>query len=173
MKISYTYTKIDYLFTNENLKEVDKVYSISRGYCSKEIGYIHHEFDFHMFTEYIDDPHIITNLHHSDYLPYQISTNNGYGPVESYYKLMPISLNKNDYEVHLYKGKIRIVDKSTLSTVVFFNENDIDTVYKHFQLITWLTYKDMLDIIEYMNAPMKGIFQKNTFDLAEILKDKR
>ena len=34
------------------------------------------------------EPHTILDLHHSDYKPYEVHTDHGYGPVESYFKIL-------------------------------------------------------------------------------------
>lgn len=38
--------------------------------------------------EHLDDNHKILNLHHSTYKPFEVRTDNGYGPKEGYFKVI-------------------------------------------------------------------------------------
>ena len=73
--------------TNEGLKVGDKVFPISFG---KTTGnkYKHMYFDFNeCVCGYPEDPHTILDLHHSEDKAYEIRTDKGYGPRESYFKI--------------------------------------------------------------------------------------
>jgi len=91
MIIKHKYNGKEYTLSNENLKVGDKVYSISWGKSDIETNtYEHYRFDFTFcMSGWISDPHIIEDLHHDKkYKPYEIRTNNGYGPVEAYFKII-------------------------------------------------------------------------------------
>jgi hypothetical protein len=100
MKICIYFKDIDsdVFFSNEDLKEGDEVFPIveSRlvngewyltglrlkdGMCSDEKQYC---------TGFPNDSHKIINLSYSDYRPYEVRTNHGYGPIESYFKVINI-----------------------------------------------------------------------------------
>lgn len=89
MKIEKIYKNIRYILSNENLMEGDKVYPIAKGRISDNEEFIFHNFDFRDFMSgFPEEPHLIKNLEHSPYKPYQISTDHGYGPIESYFKII-------------------------------------------------------------------------------------
>lgn len=76
------------VFSNENLKVGDKVFPISNGKVEED-KYIHWKYDFRDFMcGYPDDPHIIKDLKYSNYKPYEVHTSHGWGPIESYYKII-------------------------------------------------------------------------------------
>lgn len=86
----------DYIFTNEGLKEGDKVFPIVRGrvidgefYYSDIIlvnGMISTSFDY--CTGFPKEPHTIVDLKYDEsYKSYEVRTDHGYGPVESYFKI--------------------------------------------------------------------------------------
>lgn len=84
---------IKYILSNENLKTDDKVFPISRGICKKN-KYTHEEvwlvryLNGELMCGLPNDPHIIKDLNYSDYKPYQIHTSHGFGPIESYFKII-------------------------------------------------------------------------------------
>lgn len=90
MKVEKVLNGIRYTLSNEGLTVGDKVYPIARGRCLDNGGWILHDFDFRDFMSgFPDEPHIILDLKHSkDYKPYEVRTNMGYSPVESYYKIV-------------------------------------------------------------------------------------
>lgn len=92
MKITKIYDNKTYLLTNENLKVTDKVFPVAKGKCVGNNGWIlnKYSFEFHS-TGFPSEPHTIINLNYSEYKPYQIQTNYGYGPIESYYKIIEIN----------------------------------------------------------------------------------
>lgn len=88
MKTKYVYENVEYTFSNENLKVGDKVFPISRGKVTDD-KFEHWEFDFRDFMcGFPDEPHIILDLHHSNYKPYQSRTDHGYSPIECYFKII-------------------------------------------------------------------------------------
>ncbi len=89
MKVEKVYKGIRYTFSNENLQVGDEVFPIASGRCLDGGGWILHEISFEDYmTGFPDEPHIIKNLEHSDYKPYQIQTDKGYGPIEQYFKII-------------------------------------------------------------------------------------
>jgi hypothetical protein len=90
MIIKHKYHKKEYTLSNENLKVGDKVYSISWGKVTDD-KYEHWYFDWrNVCSGWISEPHIIEDLHYSDYKPYEVRTNHGYSPVESYFKIIDV-----------------------------------------------------------------------------------
>lgn len=80
---------IRYTLSNENLKVGDKVYSIADGRCLDGGGWIFHNFDYSECSSgFPNEPHTILDLHHGDYKPYEIRTDFGFGPIESYFKII-------------------------------------------------------------------------------------
>lgn len=78
-----------YRFTlsNENLCVGDKVFHIASGRVVNKDLWILHKIEYD--ESFPRDPHIITNLEHSKTeKSHQISTNHGYGPIESYFKIV-------------------------------------------------------------------------------------
>lgn len=79
-----------YLFSNENLKNGDLVFPISNGRVSGDT-YEHEYYDFKDYMSgFPNEPHTILDINHSNYKPYQIRTSHGYGPIETYYKIISI-----------------------------------------------------------------------------------
>lgn len=88
MIVEYEYSGYIFVFSNEDLKTGDEVYSISDGRIIED-KYVHEEYDFRDFTSgFPDEPHTILDLNHSEYKPYQTRTDHGYGPIESYFKII-------------------------------------------------------------------------------------
>ena len=89
MKTEKFHNNIRYTLSNEDLKIGDKVYPIAKGRCLDNGDWILHNFDYRDFMSgFPDEPHTILNLKYSDYKPYEIQTDKGYGPIESYYKII-------------------------------------------------------------------------------------
>jgi hypothetical protein len=92
MKIEKVHEKNRYTLSNENLKVGDEVYPIARGRCLDDGGWILHELDFRDFMSgFPNEPHIIEDLNYDNGRqgkPYQVRTNNGYSPIESYFKII-------------------------------------------------------------------------------------
>lgn len=89
MKIEHYHNGIRYTLSNENLEEGNPVFPIASGRVLDDGSWILHEFKFENYcTGFPDEPHIIKNLHYSDSKPEEVLTNMGYGPVETYYKII-------------------------------------------------------------------------------------
>jgi hypothetical protein len=89
MKIEKYHNGIRFTLTNDDLQEGDMVYPIASGRCLEDGSWILHEFDFRDFMcGFPNEPHQIINLHHSDYKSHEIRSNHGYGPKETYYKII-------------------------------------------------------------------------------------
>lgn len=90
MKIERIIDNLRYTFSNKNLKIGDKVYPIANGRCLDNDGWILHEFDFDDINyNGLSNFHTILNLKHStEYKPYEIQTDHGFGPKEIYYKII-------------------------------------------------------------------------------------
>lgn len=91
MKIEKVYKKIRYTLSNEGLKVDDVVFPIASGRCLEDGSWILHEFDFSNYISgFPNEPHIILDIKHSDYKPYEVRTNFGFSPAECYYKIIKI-----------------------------------------------------------------------------------
>ncbi len=89
MNVEKVFDGIRYTLSNDNLAVGDKTYPIANGRCLNAGGWILHNIDFRDFLSgFPKEPHIILDLNHSDYKPYQIRTDHGFGPIEKYYKII-------------------------------------------------------------------------------------
>lgn len=89
MKTEKVFNGIRFTLSNENLAVGDKVYPIAWGRCLDGGGWIFHNYDYKLACSgFPTEPHTILDLHHSDYKPYEVRTKEGYGPIESYYKII-------------------------------------------------------------------------------------
>lgn len=91
MQTTYIFNGKVYTFSNDGLKEGDEVWPISTGKIENGV-YIHTGFSYphRRWNEFPDEPHIIEDLHHSDYKPYEVRTNYGYGSLEQYFKIINV-----------------------------------------------------------------------------------
>ena len=96
MIIEKIHNKLRYTLSNDNLEVGDRVYSIANGRCIGGDRWILHEIDF-KHSGFPEEPHIIKNLHHSDYKPYEIQTDHGFGPRETYYKIIKVEQRIIEY----------------------------------------------------------------------------
>jgi hypothetical protein len=80
--------KKEYFLSNQNLKVGDKVFPLLAGYTKGGTYYVSDIRTEDFMTGFPNDPHTIKDLHHSDYKPYQIRTDKGYGVAEIYFKLV-------------------------------------------------------------------------------------
>lgn len=175
MIIQHTYKDIDYILTNENLKEGDKVFPISRGRSYGDT-HIHYEYDFRDFMSgFPDEPHTIVNMKYSDYKPYEVHTDHGFGPRELYYKIV-VSMNKNDYVVDRRphpKNKemcLFVLDKASRSTQIFISPKkfSINTVLSSF-LTDWEIHCLKLFRAEPEEPQKEPIKFHKTYELIDIL----
>jgi hypothetical protein len=76
------------LLTNENLQVGDKVFPLTHGY-NNGAKYFVVEIDTSKHCSgWPDEPHTILQLEYSKTKAYEIRTDHGYGPRESYFKLI-------------------------------------------------------------------------------------
>lgn len=89
MEIEKYLNKVRYTLSNENLEVGDQVFPIGRGRIREDGKFILHNLDF---TDYMsgfpDEPHTILDLNHSGYKPYEVRTDHGYSPKESFFKII-------------------------------------------------------------------------------------
>jgi len=94
MNVECVIDGIRYTLSNDNLKVGDKVFPIASGRINDKNEFILHYLEFDKYhytkfkTDFPEEPHILLDLNHSDYKPYQVRTNLGYGPIEKYYKII-------------------------------------------------------------------------------------
>jgi hypothetical protein len=85
-----------YTLTSDGLKEGDRVYPIVNGRVQDDGTFIIHDIEFRSThfdlntSGFPDEPHIIEDIKHSDYKPYQVRTDHGYSPIERYFKIEKI-----------------------------------------------------------------------------------
>lgn len=104
-----------YKFSNEHLKQGDKVYPISIGHleskgnaCDNKLMYVHDYFNYGRHSSgFPDAPHIIHDLRFSSDKAYEVLTNVGYGPVEQYFKIEEITVDQSK------PGNEQLIDKDT------------------------------------------------------------
>ena len=114
MKIEKVHNKIRYTLSNENLKVSDEVFPIARGRClDDDDGWILHDLDFRDFMSgFPDDPHIIMDLNYDNGKQgkaYQVRTDNGYSPIECYYKIVKIE-EKIKVKENIFGGSYQWVE---------------------------------------------------------------
>jgi hypothetical protein len=97
MKVETLLDDYRYTLTNDGLKKGDRVYPILNGRVQDDGTFIIHDIEFE--SRYVeglntsgfpDEPHTIEDIKHSDYKPYQVRTDHGYGPIEKYFKIEKI-----------------------------------------------------------------------------------
>lgn len=90
MIVKHKYNGKEYTLSNENLQVGDKMYGISWGKITGD-KYEHWYFDWRQIVSgWKSEPHVILDLHHSDYKLYSVRTNHGYGSIEHYFKIINI-----------------------------------------------------------------------------------
>lgn len=96
MILKHTEKGIRYTLTNEGLTVGDETFPISKGKIV-DGKYVHEGLWLARYGDGAyddlmcglpDDPHVILDLHHDTYKPYEVHTNHGYGPVEHYFKIV-------------------------------------------------------------------------------------
>lgn len=89
MQVEKIYDNVRYRLSNENLQVDDKVYPVARGRCVENDEWVLHEIDFDEdISGFPYEPHTIENRHYSDCKPYEVHTDHGYGPMETYFKII-------------------------------------------------------------------------------------
>lgn len=90
---------VRYTLTNQGLRVGDKVFPIARGRCLENGGWILHELDFRNFMcGFTEQPHTIVDLNYSKQKPYQVRTDKGYSPIESYLKIIKKEISEIEGE---------------------------------------------------------------------------
>jgi len=89
MKIEKVHNNVRYTLSNKKLKISDKVFPIGKGRVVDNNTWVLHDLDF-TISEFPKEPHTILDLNNSMAKPYEIKTDYGYGPIESYYKIVKI-----------------------------------------------------------------------------------
>lgn len=78
--------EIRYTLTNEGISVGDVVFPLAQGRCTEDGGWVLHEIDYASMK---NTPHTILNLSYSsDSKPYEVQTDKGFGPVETYFKII-------------------------------------------------------------------------------------
>jgi len=184
MIIRHQYKDVDYILSNENLQEGDKVYPISRGRtCEpgnwKQAYHIHYNYDFRDFMSgFPDDPHIIVDLAYSTTSKaYQIHTDHGFGPIEMYYKII-VSMNKSDYIVDRIEHPktkqphLRIMDKISHSVVVIIGPKKIKA-HQHFVWAAFLSENEWNILKAFRTKVLiEPRFSKHQYELTDVLNEK-
>lgn len=105
MKVERVHEGVRYTLSNEGLKTNDKVFPIAFGRCFGAADWILHGFDFsEHFSGFPNEPHTIIDLEYNkNYKPYEVKTNNGFGPIEIYYKITKMEQRVVEDESALFK----------------------------------------------------------------------
>lgn len=86
MKLEKVKEGIRYTFSNEGVNDGDLTWPLIHGRCTDE-GWIMHDTSWHDFD--LEKPHVIKNTKHDPkYKPYEVRTDKGYGPKETYFKII-------------------------------------------------------------------------------------
>jgi hypothetical protein len=103
MKIETFFNGIRYTLTNKKLKVGDQVYCIARGRVINNNEFILHDLDFsESMSGFPDNPDTIEDLNYSTFKPYEIRTDKGWSPRESYFKII-----KKEKHIENNVGKIK------------------------------------------------------------------
>ena len=178
MIIQHTYRGIDYILSNEDLKEGAKVYPISNGRVCENTVYIHYEYDFKIYSSgFPDEPHTILemNYRNGENKPYEVRTDYGFGPKETYYKIIA-SLNKADYIVIRQKKRtnkhtyLYVLDKISRSTHIAIGPRKM---HLGFTLINFLTKEELKVLKEFRTAELKPLprFTNEEYSLIDVLNN--
>ncbi len=114
MIIEQMHDRIRYTLSNENLQVNDEVFPIGRGRIKEDKTFILYELNY-KFSGFPKKPHTILDLKHSDYKPYEVRTNYGYSPIESYYKII-----KKEKKIVEYNGDNSVLKIATRNEWVEF-----------------------------------------------------
>jgi hypothetical protein len=92
MKVETVHDGIRYTLSNDKLRVGDKVFGIGWGRCLDDGGWILHNLDYReVMSGFPNDPCTIKNLNYDNgrqSKAYQVQTDRGFGPIESYYKIV-------------------------------------------------------------------------------------
>lgn len=102
MKVEHVLDNYRYTLSNDNLKVNDEVFPIAFGRCLDNGDWILHKFEWGEHSGFPNSPHIIQDLSHSNYKPYQVRTDHGYGPCEKYFKI----IKKERVENHIISHNV-------------------------------------------------------------------
>lgn len=109
MIIEQMFEGIRYTLSNENLQVNDQVFPIGRGRVTDDKTFILSNLDYRDFMSgFPEEPHIILDLKHSDYKPYQVRTDHGFSPIECYYKII-----KKEKRIVEYNGDNSVIKLAT------------------------------------------------------------
>ena len=91
MKVEHIHEGKRYIFSNEGIIAGNDVFPIGDGRVGPNDEYIFHSFSFEDYcTGFPDEPHKMLNTKYSNYKPYEAHTDHGFGPIESYFKIIAI-----------------------------------------------------------------------------------
>lgn len=92
MKLRMTIGDVDYYLSNENLEIGDKVFPLVSGIIEDGeyfvIQILNPITDNFMHGLRTNEPHTIESLSHSKSKSYEVRTDRGFGPMESYFKIV-------------------------------------------------------------------------------------
>lgn len=77
------------LLSNKDLKVGDQVFPLTQGYNDGKNYFVINIVTNPALTGWPNNPHTILDLAHSESKPYEIRTDKGFGPRESYFKKIP------------------------------------------------------------------------------------
>jgi hypothetical protein len=107
MDVEIVYEDVRYRLSNKNLKVGDLVYPITNGRTLDDGEYLLHNIDSRDFMSgFPTEPHTILDLNHSDYKPYEIRTDKGYGPVDQYYTIIKKEIQIPENPNALFKRSV-------------------------------------------------------------------
>ncbi len=105
MEIEQMANGIRYTLSNDNLQVNDEVFPIARGRVRDDGTFIISELNYEDYMSgFPKEPHIILNLKHSDYKPYEVRTDHGYSPKECYFKII-----KKEQRIVEYNGDNSVI----------------------------------------------------------------
>lgn len=121
MKVEIVKDGIRYTLSNEGLQTNDKVFPIAEGRCIGKDDWILHGFNFSEYSSgFPNRPHTIINLEYSNYKPEQVRTTYGYGPIETYYKIIKIEKQIDWMSGTIFRSKKWVeIDQAELNRINF------------------------------------------------------
>lgn len=85
-----------HLLTNVGIEVGDRVFPLTMGYNDGQVYYVMSIETSKACSGWPDEPHIVLDLDYGRTKSYQVQTDKGYGPRESYFKLIAPSGEKGD-----------------------------------------------------------------------------